>query len=55
MDSSENQEPGGEGDTAFNQLPEDRPFPHHDLSRDSQAAAAIRCGSSGTYHMGTTE
>ena len=34
---------------------ENRPFSHHDRSRDSQAAVAIRCGSSGTYHTGTIE
>lgn len=34
-----------EGDTAFNQLCTDRRFPHLNQARDSQAAAAIRCGS----------
>lgn len=37
-----------EGDTAFNQLCAGRCFPHLNQARDSQAAAAIRCGSSGT-------
>lgn len=30
---------------------EDKPFPHLNQSSDSQAAAAIRCGSSGVCNM----
>ena len=44
--------PGGEDDIAFNFLHGDKPFPHLNQSRDSQAAIAISCGSSRVCNKG---